>query len=336
MKNDVHAFYEQVDHARYRGQVQGHYESFFQRANHPERPLAFWIRHTIFSPRGHPERAMGELWAVFFNGETKRHTAVKKELPLKECVFDTGRFDVGVGDARLTPEGLSGAIQSGPAGISWDLSFRGESVPLLLLPFRLYQTKLPAAKSLVGLPLARYHGMLHVNGEAVEVTDWLGSNNHNWGFRHTDLYAWGQVAGFDSFPGSFLELATARLKVGPLWTPAFTPIVLRHGGKEHALNGFLQVLRAHGSFDYFTWNFRSETPQVTVEGTITAPREAFVGLTYFNPPGGAKYCLNSKIASCTVRFRDKANGTTEVLETKNRAAFEILTDDQGHEVPMAV
>jgi hypothetical protein len=336
MKDDAKTFYERVNHARYRGQPQGHYESFFQRANHPQRPLAFWIRYTVFSPKGHPENAIGELWAVFFNGETNSHVAVKKEVPFKECVFSTTAFDCRIGDARLSPQGLIGAAEKGTDSIPWDLTYQGASAPLLLLPFRLYHTKLPAAKSLVALPLARFSGTLKVNGETIEVMNWLGSSNHNWGFKHTDLYAWGQVAGFDTEPDSFLELATARLKIGPFWTPAFTPIVFRHGGKEHALNGLLQVVRAHGLFDYFTWRFKSETPKVEVEGIITAPREAFVGLTYYNPPGGTKTCLNSKIASCTLLFKDKEQGTLETLQAKNRAAFEILTDDAGHGVPITV
>ncbi len=37
-------------------------------------------------------------------------------------------------------------------------------------------------------------------------------------------------------PGTFLELATARLKLGPAWTPFMTPVVLRHEGREHAAN----------------------------------------------------------------------------------------------------
>ncbi len=36
------------------GDAGGHYESYFQRANHPSRPLAFWIRYTVFSPAGRP------------------------------------------------------------------------------------------------------------------------------------------------------------------------------------------------------------------------------------------------------------------------------------------
>lgn len=335
MKDEPTAFYGQVNRTRYLGQPGGHYESFFQRANHPERPLAFWIRYTIFSPAARPGDAIGELWAVFFNGETNRHVAVKKELPLKECLFDPERFNVRVGSALLETHHLSGAVQKGTNTISWELSIEGEAKPLLLLPFKLYHTKLPAAKSLVGLPLARYDGSIEVNGETIEVADWVGSQNHNWGSRHTDLYAWGQVAGFDAYPESFLELATARIKIGPLWTPAITPIVLRHKGKEHALNGLLQGVKARSGFSYFTWSFRSETPFVEIEGTITAPGSAFVGLNYYNPPGGSKHCLNTKIASCTVRLKDKRQGTTETLETKHRAAFEILTDDRGHGIPIA-
>jgi len=49
------------------GQGAGHYESFFQRANHPTRPMAFSIRYTIFSPQNHPENAVGELLAIYQN-----------------------------------------------------------------------------------------------------------------------------------------------------------------------------------------------------------------------------------------------------------------------------
>jgi hypothetical protein len=330
MKEDFLAFHEQVNEARYYGQVQGHYESFFLRANHPERPLAFWIRYTIFSPKLHPENAQGELWAVFFNGETGRHSVVKNALPFKECLFDHTKFHARVGEAWLTSRGLYGSVYGSEHAISWDLSYDGECKPLLLFPFKLYFTKIPAAKSLVPLPMARFKGKLQVDGETVDIADWVGSQNHNWGSRHTDLYAWGQVAGFDTHPQSFLELATGKIKIGPFWSPALTPIVLRHAGKEYAANSLLQLVKARGAFDYFTWKFRSKTPLLEISGTITARPEDFVGLSYRNPPGKAKYCLNSKIASCRLNFTDLKDGFSDILETRNRAAFEILTDDDSH------
>ena len=53
---------------RYDGGSQGHYESYFQRANHPSEPRAFWIRYSIFSPKGRPRDAFGERLAIYFAG----------------------------------------------------------------------------------------------------------------------------------------------------------------------------------------------------------------------------------------------------------------------------
>lgn len=335
MQDKIQAFHQQVNHARYHAQAAGHYESFFLRANHPIRPLAFWIRYTIFSPRDAPGNAVGELWAVFFDGESNRHVVVKQEYLLADCLFDSSAFRVRVGTATLGPGRLQGAVESRGQALAWDLAFEGDAAPILLLPFKLYEGGFPAAKSLVSLPLARFSGGLSVNGEAIDVAGWVGSQNHNWGSRHTDLYAWGQVAGFDTHPESFLEVATAKLRIGPLWTPSLTPLVLRHGRREYALTGLVQGLRARGSFGYFNWEFKSETDAVEIEGVISAPREAFVGLEYRNPPGGVKHCLNSKIAACRLRFRDKRTGSTEILETKSRAAFEILTSDPNHGIAIS-
>ena len=153
--NELELARQRANYSRYRpGQTTGHYESFFQRANHPSRPLAFWIRYTLFSPDQHPENALGELWAVFFDGETGSHIAVKQEIPIAQCVFSVSEFQVEVGDAELGPGRLTGSIASGGHAVTWNLAFTGEAAPLFLLPLSLYEAKLPKAKSLVGLPMA--------------------------------------------------------------------------------------------------------------------------------------------------------------------------------------
>jgi len=336
IKKELEIARQQVNWTRYQpGQAEGHYESFFERANHPRRPMAFWIRYTIFSPQNHPENAVGELWAIFFDGETGNHVALRKEIPFKECVFKTDEFFVKVGDSLLEPGGLRGSIASREHSISWDLTFSGEAEPLFLLPLNSYRRRLPKAKVLVGMPMAKYNGWISNNGKRFEVADWIGSQNHNWGSKHTDHYAWGQVAGFDNHPLSFLEVATARLKIGPFWTPFMTVLVLRHRGEEIALNKVTQAIRAKASIKYFNWNFKSETNKIGLEGAISASREAFVGLRYNNPPGGSKYCLNTKIASCYLKITHKQSGPSDRIETlssKHRAAFEILTEDPHHGV----
>ncbi len=118
-----------------------------------------------------------------------------------------------------------------------------------------------------------------------------------------------------------------------------TPIVLRHQGQEYALNALRQTICAQASFSYFDWHFRSKTERMCLDGRISASREAFVGLSYRNPPGCVKQCLNTKLAACELTLIRKQAGqpeSTEILTTRHRAAFEVLTDDRQHGVPILV
>jgi hypothetical protein len=314
------------------GQRQGHYESFYQRANHPTRPLAFWIRYTIFSPNNRPEAAIGELWSAFFDGESGQHVVAKEEYPIAECEFATRAFSVRVKDSVLGPDSLKGQASSFGRTISWSLTYVGDRQPLFLLPHELYSGGFPKAKSLVRLPLARYDGSLTVSGRDIDVTNWIGSQSHNWGKRHTDYYAFGQVAGFDEEPDSFLEVVTAKIAlVGSVTTPFLTMLVLRHGSREYVVTSALEaVAKTKGCFNYFHWEFSADTGKVQLDGRIIATPEAFIALNYYNPPGGIKQCLNTKIGSCELAFLDKATGQRHVLRTKHRALFEIVTDDRTH------
>ena len=311
----------------------GFYESYFQRANHPSLPLAFWIRYTVFCPRGQPDMACGELWAIYFDGETGLIDAVKEAVPMPNCDFSPTRLGVRIGNATLTDRGLQGRAASQSNVLQWALDYAGDEPPLLLLPEPFYARRFPKAKALVGTPNAVYTGTLTVNGRTIPIDGWRGSQNHNWGSQHTDRYAWGQVAGFDNAPDAFLECSTAQVKLGPVWSPRLTFVVLRDEGREIALNGMLQAVRASGSYDFFTWAIATRNPQVQISGHIHAPASAFVGLRYQNPPGGEKICLNTKLASAEITIK-RPGHPPRTLVTKHRAAFEILTDRADHGVPI--
>ena len=338
--------------ARYRaGQTDGHYESWFLRANSPTRREGFWIRYTIFVPHARPADAIGELWAIHFDGASGRIVAGKRETPLGPCTFATEGLDVRIGDATLVPGRARGEVDA-PGTLRWDLRYAGGGPPLVFLPPALYGARLPRAKSVTPRPLARFSGTLEVDGTAITLTDWVGSENHNWGSRHTDTYAWGQVAGFDDDPSAFLEVVTAQVKVGPLWTPRLTLLVLRLGDDEIRLNGLATALRSRGGWRWFRWDFDSSEGwssrchaarrlraasdgDTRVRGHMTATPADFVGLTYYNPPGGTHQCLNSKVASCEVTV-ERRGRPARTLRTAGRAAFEILTDAHDHGIPIVV
>jgi len=311
----------------------GHYESYFLRANHPSQPLAFWIRYTIFSPKGRPESAIGELWAVVSDGEECRVVAAKREIPIAACAFSPDRLEARVGEAALGGGKLTGRAGNAGTEIAWDLGYAGDNEPLLLLPARLYDGPFPKAKAVVGNPGVVFTGTVTVNGEPIPIDGWRGSENHNWGAKHTDDYAWGQVAGFDNDPEAFLECTTARVRQWGLWSPRLTLVRCRVGGRDYTLNSLGQAFKAKGAYGYFDWRFRSRQGAVTIEGRIRAPKESFVGLTYYNPPGGSHTCLNSKIAACDLVISETGRETIR-LQSRNRAAFEILTDDDRHGVPV--
>ncbi len=326
---------EQANRLRHSaGSPEGHYESYFVRANHPTRRLAFWLRHTIFSPQGRPHDALGELWAIVFDGERGQHVAVKQEVPLADCRFDDRPLRITLPGAWLDQHAAQGGCASGAHRIEWDLRYGGAAPALLLLPPSLYDGSFPKAKSLVSQPSVQFTGHLAVDGQRLELDRWLGSQNHNWGRQHTDRYAWGQVAGFDGHDDSFLEVASAKLRIGPWWTPWITPLVLRHHGREHRLNGLWRSLRARASVQGFEWRFDASDDVLRVQGRVSADAADFVGLRYANPPGGIKHCLNSKIARCELQL-DYAAGARESLLSARRCAFEILTDPSGHGIALA-
>lgn len=312
----------------------GFYESYFLRANHPARPLAFWIRYTLFSPRGNLERTEGQLWAIYSDGETSSITALKQSVPLSDCSFSATGLKVRIGRSTLDDGALQGSLQQETRRLSWNLAYHGAKAPAFLLPLWLYSRGFPRAKALSGVPLADFSGAIDLDGNAIDVTGWRGSQNHNWGPRHTDMYAWGQVAGFDSDPDAFLECSTARLRAGPLWTPWLTNLVLRTREREIRLNSLLQAVRNRGRYGYFQWSVECQRGPTHVSVSMQAPARRFVALAYDDPPGRKRTCLNTKLASCTVRVAERGRPPL-TLTTGSRAAFEILATSDDHGIPLS-
>ena len=313
----------------------GHYESWFLRANDPNSERAFWIRYTLFIAADN-RPALGEIWAIWFDGDRQPHTtAVKQEFPLDKCHFGKEWMEVELPVAQLQSHMLNGSAEHNGNRIAWDLRYEGEPEPMLLLPEKFYSRPLPKAKTVTSRPQVRYSGTLEVNGETFELDGWPGSENHNWGSKHTDQYAWGQVVRFDNRPDAFFECVTGRIRIGPVFSPWLTIACLRLDGTDYLFNTLGTALRAKGEYRFFSWDIDTRCGGHRLRSRIEAPAERFTGLTYYNPPAGSKTCLNSKIARCEVDFRP-SGGEPVKLESNNSAAFEIFTNREDHGVPLAV
>jgi len=306
---------------------QGHYESWFMRANHPAEPKALWLRHTFFRPAGNPEAACGELWAAWFD---EKVVGVRQELPLGRCYAGTTRLDLSFGDARWTDGKARGAAVNAGHALSWELDYTMSGAPSPIYPPWAYKGSFPKAKPVTPVPHAVVSGRFVVDGVEHEVSKWPGCQSHNWGERHTDEYAWIQVSGFDQAPDAFLEGGTGRLKIGGRWTPQLSACVLNLDGRRYELNTPLPMLKAEGSARALGMDVRMSGSGIDLRWHVEAPRERFIAFKYRNPPGGALACLNSKVAKVELTVTEK-NKPSRTLTSK-RAALELLVPEDDARV----
>lgn len=302
----------------------GHYESWFVRANHPSRPLALWIRYTLF--RAVDDRPpLGEVWAMWFDGEQQRTVAAKEEFPLETCQYSKTGMRVDAGHNHLEPGKLSGQLQHRGNTLQWDLHYDDGDDTLLFLPESFYERAIPKAKSLVSRPMIQLNGTFSVNGTAHSLEAWRGSENHNWGSQHTDRYAWGQVAGFDNAPEAFLECATAQIRLGPIFSPQLSIAALCLDGERFHFNRISTALKARARYQPFEWTLETRHRDAQLQIHMETTLDRVAALTYYNPPAGNKFCLNSKLARVTATFRQQGK-PKRVLHSEHGGAFEILTD----------
>jgi hypothetical protein len=315
---------------RYAGEASGgHVESYFLKLNDREGRRALWIKATILVRRGGTPR-LAEAWAIAFDREG-RHVAAKETVPLSRARFGEDALDVAVAGLRLSEGSLSGSVTSGGHRIAFDLRFTTGAPPLVPFPDRrMYEGPLPSTKVVSPHPDSRFTGRYEVDGEEVRVEGWRGMQGHNWGPRHTELYAWGHVNQWDGDLDLVFEGMTARVKVGPVLAPPLTLLCVSVRGVRYAFNGPLAILRARGAIEPRRWTFSAKSSLATLSGELWADTADLVGLSYENPDGPATHCLNSKIARGRVRL--SIRGRPELEAITRAAAFEIGTKDRSHGV----
>jgi hypothetical protein len=309
-----------------------YYESRFVRANHPDQPVALWLRETLLLPTvGEP---VADVWVMVFDPDGAGSRALKVGHPLSQSDYQYDEWTAWIGDTTIDDVSARGTVTGDGRSAAWDLSIApGDEPPVKLLTERGYRAPFPTAKTLVRHPLATFDGHVELDGARLGLQHWTGSVNHNWGRRHTPAYAFGQVCGFDGAPESTLEIVTAHAAVGPVSLPAATLFVLRHGGSEFAARSILAARRTHGRYRPFSWSFGGRAGDVTMEGEITAEPSDVIGLTYFDTGGATKYCYNSALATCRIRMSGNVSGNVELVASR-RAMFEILLPEPHDRVKL--
>jgi hypothetical protein len=293
-----------------------HYESFYLKLCHPSEPLGAWIRYTVHKRPGAPPT--GSLWFTLFGSTGPR--AAKLTVPAPEAGNDEW---IRVGDARLEPGAATGSIS---ADAAWELRFEGGEAPLFQLPRPwMYTSKLPRTKLLTALPGARFDGALSVGGKGVPVDGWRGIIGHNWGAQHAERWIWLHGMTDD---GDWLDAAIGKVKLGPLTTRWIANGALSLAGERHVLGGLGRRVEVDESPE--SCAFLLPGKGMRVRGTVSAPRERFVGWLYADPDGGEHHAVNCSIADMRLVVERPGEGRGWELTVVGGAAYELGMREHDH------
>lgn len=307
------------------GAGEGHYESFYLKACHPSEPMGIWVRYTVHKPPR--SSATGSLWFTLFDTRARGPRAVKATLPGPAA--GPGEY-IRVGEALMAPGIARGRAEGKGHVAAWQLTFESSAEPLLHLPRRwMYRAPLPRTKLLSPYPDARFEGRFEIDGREVDVAGWRGVVGHNWGSRHAERWIWVHAAGFAGDVGSWLDVALARIAVGPITTPWIANGALSLEGERLRLGGPGRVPRTEVREAPDRCELALPGKDLTVQGLVAAAREDFVGWIYADPDGSEHHAVNCSVADITLTV-SRPGRPPRTLETRGSAAYELGMRETGH------
>lgn len=308
----------------------GHVESYFLRANHPSRPLAFWVKLTVLAPLvGDP---VVETWFIAFDGETGSTFAHRDTHPLdrhalaESLAAGTYRFDLLggrlVGQAGSAAFNLSFTPSSGPIGASVSIFPFGW---MLTAPF-------PKSKLVTPVPTAAFVGTVDCFGQQWTVDGWLGMQGHNWGKEHAPEYAWGQCI----FPGgepTMVEGFTGRIRLGSRLSPRLSALVVRRGEREYRFDTIVDLWRQEATITEQRWTLRMRGRDGEARLRMDASGRPMACLGYGNPDGRLSYCFNSKLADTLLEVSPRG-GADFRCQSAHGGALELLRSEPDPAIPV--
>jgi len=306
----------------------GHYESIYLKACHPAQPLGVWIRYTVHKRPG--AEPTGSLWFTLFDAGADGPYAVKQTWPGPSA--GGGRW-LSVGEAAIGAGRASGSAVGEGRQASWELRFEAPERPLFHLPGSwMYGAPVPRTKLLSPAPAARFDGRLSAAGRDLELSGWRGMIGHNWGSQHAERWVWLHGLGFDgASEAGWLDAALGRVKLGPLTTPWIGNGALSLDGERFPLGGPGRKLEVDERPE--ACDFLLSGKGIRVRGSVSAPKERFVGWVYADPDGSEHNTLNCSIADMRLDV-ERDGGPPLALSLAGAAAYELGMRERDHGVEL--
>ena len=312
----------------------GHYEVYYVSLTDAASGCGAWIRYTLTSPLDGAEvQPNASLWFMAFDAQG-RPFARKRKFALDDLKAEESPFSLSIGDATLTDSGMTGAFDD----VAWDLRWTPADRPYEHVHPLLQAAKI--AKTILLLPHAdvAIEGTLSFPGTDLTLSGARGGQAHLWGSKHASRWAWAHCSDFrgtdgEPRPDTFVDGVSVFVprfgrEIGPS-----TPVVGRVLGEDFGSTSPLVVTRSPSRFGLTNWRFEARDGARKLVGTVEAPRDGLVGVTYQDPDGQQAYCYNSEVASMQLEVWDRVGrGSSgwqlrDSLVSDGRAHFEYAQRD---------
>jgi hypothetical protein len=309
----------------------GHYEVYYLTVTDPASGVGLWIRYTMLAPvpsTGEPPSCA--LWFLAMDPRPGKAPTFgrKATLPIDQLQAREQPFELRVGDAELSDEGMTGAFED----VAWELHWTpAQSAYEHVHPVL---QRLGVAKTVLVLP----HADLSVSGtvsfasERLELAGARGGQAHLWGSKHAASWAWVHCNDFSNpegkpVPGAFVDGVSVFVprfgrEIGPN-----TPLVARVAEEDVLSTSPLRVATNKSEFGLSTWRFEAVAGRRKLIGQVDAARERLAGVTYHDPDGELVYCYNTETASMRLDVYERGSplggwAHSSTLVSSGRAHFE--------------
>jgi hypothetical protein len=320
----------------------GMYESFYLRVVSPHEPLGAWIRHTVHKRPGEPPR--GSVWFTLFDASAgaplmHKYTSDALRVP-RDGWIAIGESEGGEASGASGSADGAWISQSetrgrcGPA--SWTLRFDSDEAELRHLGATLlYRAPLPRTKLTSPAPCARFQGAIEIAGRgAIGVDGWHGMVGHNWGAEHAERWIWLHGVDFEDAPGTWLDVALGRVRVGRVLTPWVANGAIRLDGTRHRLGGL--TARAHVREDAHGCALQvGGGSGLELQAQAIVPDATAAGWRYSDPDASEHDVVNCSIAELELDVTLPGETAPRVLRSAHGGAYELGMREHDHGVPLA-
>ena len=284
----------------------GHYESWFQRANHADAPARRSGSATpCFSPRGRPDAGVGRAVGDLLRRRARRGSSrSRRGIRSRACAFSPrpARRRASARPGSTTARSR-GSARAGPRTASrWQLALRRRRAAAAAPARAPLRARLPEGQGAwSALRTRASRARSRSTASASTIDDWRGSQNHNWGSRHTDSLRLGPGRGLRRRAGRLPRVLDRAVEDRPAVDAVDDAGRAAPRGREIASTARARRCAPAGDFGASRAGASRPGDAARIAARFGAPTRRSSGCDYDNPPGGTKICLNSKLARCELR-----------------------------------